>query len=65
MSSARVQALSKSKLIELLALADIRQNRGCVIMDPHGDLTEELSDIFHDLVFMTSFILIQEMSIFP
>ena len=34
--------VGKSKLIELLALADIRQNRGCVIMDPHGDLTEEI-----------------------
>lgn len=34
--------VGKSKLIELLALADIRQNRGCVIMDPHGDLSEEM-----------------------
>lgn len=34
--------VGKSKLIELLALADIRQNRGCVIMDPHGDLSEEI-----------------------
>lgn len=34
--------VGKSKLIELLALANIRQNRGCVIMDPHGDLTEEI-----------------------
>ncbi|MBI4058218.1 type IV secretion system DNA-binding domain-containing protein [Candidatus Gottesmanbacteria bacterium] len=34
--------VGKSKLIELLALADIRQNKGCVVMDPHGDLAEEL-----------------------
>ncbi len=34
--------VGKSKLIELLALADIRENKGCVIMDPHGDLSEEL-----------------------
>lgn len=34
--------VGKSKLIELLALADIRKNKGCVIMDPHGDLAEEM-----------------------
>ena len=34
--------VGKSKLIELLALADIRENKGCVIMDPHGDLSEEI-----------------------
>lgn len=34
--------VGKSKLIELLALADIRENKGCVIMDPHGDLSEEM-----------------------
>lgn len=34
--------VGKSKLIELLALADIRQGKGCVIMDPHGDLSEEI-----------------------
>ncbi len=34
--------VGKSKLIELLALADIREGKGCVIMDPHGDLAEEL-----------------------
>lgn len=34
--------VGKSKLIELLALADIKQGKGCVIMDPHGDLSEEL-----------------------
>ncbi|OGG14922.1 hypothetical protein A2875_03095 [Candidatus Gottesmanbacteria bacterium RIFCSPHIGHO2_01_FULL_46_14] len=34
--------VGKSKLIQLLALADIRQGKGCVIMDPHGDLSEEM-----------------------
>ncbi len=34
--------VGKSKLIELLALADIRQGKGCVVMDPHGDLSEEM-----------------------
>lgn len=34
--------VGKSKLIQLLALADIRENKGCVIMDPHGDLSEEM-----------------------
>ena len=34
--------VGKSKLIELLALADIRENKGCVIMDPHGDLSDEM-----------------------
>lgn len=34
--------VGKSKLIELLALADIREGKGCVIMDPHGDLSEEM-----------------------
>lgn len=34
--------VGKSKLIELLALADIWQGKGCVIMDPHGDLSDEM-----------------------
>lgn len=34
--------VGKSKLIELLALADIKEGKGCVVMDPHGDLAEEL-----------------------
>lgn len=34
--------VGKSKLIELLALADIREGKGCIIMDPHGDLSEEM-----------------------
>lgn len=34
--------VGKSKLIELLALADIREGKGCIIMDPHGDLAEEM-----------------------
>lgn len=34
--------VGKSKLIELLALADIREGKGCVIMDPHGDVVEEM-----------------------
>lgn len=34
--------VGKSKLIELLALADIKEKKGCVIMDPHGDLSEEM-----------------------
>ncbi len=34
--------VGKSKLIELLSLADIKQGKGCVVMDPHGDLAEEL-----------------------
>ncbi len=34
--------VGKSKLIELLALADIREGKGCVVMDPHGDLAEEM-----------------------
>lgn len=34
--------VGKSKLIELLALSDIKEKKGCVIMDPHGDLAEEL-----------------------
>lgn len=34
--------VGKSKLIELLARADILEGKGCVIMDPHGDLAEEM-----------------------
>jgi len=34
--------VGKSKLIELLALADIQEGKGCVVMDPHGDVAEEL-----------------------
>ncbi|OGG28450.1 hypothetical protein A3A64_01485 [Candidatus Gottesmanbacteria bacterium RIFCSPLOWO2_01_FULL_48_11] len=34
--------VGKSKLIELLTLADIKEGKGCVVMDPHGDLAEEL-----------------------
>lgn len=48
--------VGKSKLIELLALADIRQGKGCVVMDPHGDLAEELlryipRDRLYDIVY--------------
>lgn len=34
--------VGKTKLIELLALNDLREGKGCVIMDPHGDMAEEL-----------------------
>ncbi len=34
--------VGKSKLIELLALADVQEGKGCVVMDPHGDVAEEL-----------------------
>jgi hypothetical protein len=48
--------VGKSKLIELLALADIQQGKGCVVMDPHGDLAEELlryipRDRLHDVIY--------------
>lgn len=48
--------VGKSKLIELLALADIRENKGCVIMDPHGDLSEEMlrfipRDRLYDIIY--------------
>jgi len=34
--------MGKSKLILLLALADIYQGKGVCVMDPHGDLAAEL-----------------------
>ncbi len=32
----------KSKLLELLLISDIQQGHGCCLLDPHGDLAEEL-----------------------
>jgi len=32
----------KSKLLELLLIADIKDNQGCCLLDPHGDLAEEV-----------------------
>jgi hypothetical protein len=32
----------KSRLIELLLISDILNNQGCCLLDPHGDLAEEL-----------------------
>lgn len=50
--------VGKSKLIELLALADIREGKGCVVMDPHGDLSEELlryipRDRLYDIIYFS------------
>lgn len=32
----------KSKLLELLLMADIQSGQGCCLLDPHGDLAEEV-----------------------
>jgi len=32
----------KSKLLELLLIADIQNGEGCCLIDPHGDLAEEI-----------------------
>lgn len=32
----------KSKLLELLLIADIKSGNGCCLLDPHGDLAQEL-----------------------
>lgn len=32
----------KSKLLELLLLSDIQNGQGCCLIDPHGDLAEEI-----------------------
>ena len=32
----------KSKLLELLFISDIQQGEGCCLIDPHGDLADEL-----------------------
>ena len=32
----------KSRLLELLLIADIQQGHGCCLIDPHGDLADEL-----------------------
>lgn len=32
----------KSKLLELLLLSDIQSGQGCCLIDPHGDLAEEI-----------------------
>lgn len=32
----------KSKLLELLLLSDIQSRQGCCLIDPHGDLAEEI-----------------------
>lgn len=32
----------KSKLLELLLISDIQQGHGCCLLDPHGDLANEL-----------------------
>lgn len=32
----------KSKLLELLLIADIQSDQGCCLLDPHGDLAEEV-----------------------
>ena len=34
--------MGKSKLIELLAITDIYQNKGLCVIDPHGDLASEI-----------------------
>ncbi len=36
--------MGKSKLIELLAIADIKHGKGVGIIDPHGDLANEIMD---------------------
>lgn len=32
----------KSKLLELLLISDIKSGQGCCLLDPHGDLAEEI-----------------------
>lgn len=32
----------KSRMLELLLISDIQQGQGCCILDPHGDLADEL-----------------------
>lgn len=32
----------KSRMLQLLLIADIQQGKGCCILDPHGDLADEL-----------------------
>lgn len=32
----------KSRLLELLLIADIQEGKGCCLIDPHGDLADEL-----------------------
>ncbi len=48
--------VGKSKLIELLIKSDLENNRGVVLLDPHGDLSQEVlalvpSSRKHDVVY--------------
>lgn len=40
--------MGKSKLIELLIKSDLENNRGVILLDPHGDLSQEILTLIPD-----------------
>lgn len=40
--------VGKSKLLELLTSSDLREGRGIILMDPHGDLAKEVINFIPD-----------------